>query len=123
MDGLTLREAAKLSGPAPVTLRRHIRRGRLAARHVPGPFGPEVRVSPAALEQFYRDRERAGFTAGPEPRPVESLTLAELARWAEQPRVRMAFLGWVRTAPTVTPATRAGLDARTAGGGTTVDRG
>ena len=48
---MTLRDAAERTGLSVTTLRRYIRRGRLAAEKAPGRFGPEYMLSPPALEQ------------------------------------------------------------------------
>ena len=74
MNDLTIREASKLIGRTPATIRRYIRSGRLHAEKGIGKFGEEYRidrghllalgVSPAPMESTGTDLER---------RPAEAL--------------------------------------------------
>jgi excisionase family DNA binding protein len=105
LDALGLREAAEAINLAPSTLRRHIKAGRLPATYGAGPCGREIRIERADLENFLDARQAAGFVWDRSARPVESVTLGELLRWAERSDVRVASAQWTRTAPTVTAGT------------------
>jgi excisionase family DNA binding protein len=75
-EGFTIAEAATLLGVHVNTIRRRIRRGRLAATLAPGPAGPEYRLAGAVLEALRRElalegrapQLRPGPTAGPATR-------------------------------------------------------
>ncbi|MFQ5877934.1 MAG: helix-turn-helix domain-containing protein [Acidobacteriota bacterium] len=68
MTVLTIREAARLIGRTPATVRRHIRSGRLKAEKAPGKFGEEYRIQ-------HDDLLALGFSPSP---PVRT-ELAEVA--------------------------------------------
>jgi excisionase family DNA binding protein len=57
MRGLTVKEAAAVSGLHPQTLRRYIREGDLPATKVQGTHGPEWRVSREDVESIRRAQD------------------------------------------------------------------
>jgi len=73
MIGLTIREASRLIGRTPATLRRYIRSGRLPAAKEEGKFGEEYRIR-------REDLLALGFTpAEPGETPSEALVRSEPA--------------------------------------------
>lgn len=81
MNDLTIREASRLIGRTPATLRRYIRSGRLAAAKEEGKFGEEYRIR-------REDLLALGFTpAAPEDEPSqEALVRASSAPPAKVPQ-------------------------------------
>jgi len=73
MTDLTIREASRLIGRTPATLRRYIRSGRLAAAKEEGKFGEEYRIR-------REDLLALGFTpASPEENGAEALVRSDPA--------------------------------------------
>ena len=80
MTDLTIREASRLIGRTPATLRRYIRSGRLAAAKEEGKFGEEYRIR-------REDLLALGFTpANPEDNGSEALVRSEPAAPARVPQ-------------------------------------
>ncbi len=80
MTDLTIREASRLIGRAPATLRRYIRSGRLPAAKEEGKFGEEYKIR-------REDLLALGFTpADPAEIPSEALVRSEPAPAARVPQ-------------------------------------
>ena len=80
MTDLTIREASRLIGRTPATLRRYIRSGRLAAAKEDGKFGEEYRIR-------REDLLALGFTpASPEEETRDALVPAQAAVPAKIPQ-------------------------------------
>ncbi|HZN04069.1 MAG TPA: helix-turn-helix domain-containing protein, partial [Candidatus Polarisedimenticolia bacterium] len=80
MNDLTIREASRLIGRTPATLRRYIRSGRLAAAKEDGKFGEEYRIR-------REDLLALGFTP---TAPDEELPQEALVRASSAPPAKVA---------------------------------